>query len=140
MFDAFPQVEVPSRIKEVGKEASKTTRTYPVTLVMDQPEGIRILPGMAGKARGNKEASAQMAEDQGMVGFQVPVAATFSDDAGQSCVWVVDPQSSTVSKRTVDLIGITERGAMISGVEAKETIVTAGVNFLVEGQKVRVLE
>ncbi|MBW2475938.1 MAG: efflux RND transporter periplasmic adaptor subunit [Deltaproteobacteria bacterium] len=140
VFDAFLQLEVPARIKEVGKEASKTTRTYPVTLVMDQPEEIRILPGMAGKARASKEASAQLAKEKGMVGFQIPVAATFADDAGQSYVWVVDPQSSTVSKRPVDLISITERGATISGVEANEMIATAGVNFLVEGQKVRVLE
>ena len=49
-FDPFPDREIKAAIKEIGKEASKTTRTYPVTLIMDQPEDITILPGMAGKA------------------------------------------------------------------------------------------
>ena len=50
-FDAFPDAELVATVKEIGAEASQTTRTYPVTLVMDQPEDLRILPGMAGRAR-----------------------------------------------------------------------------------------
>ena len=46
-FDAFPGREFEGRIKEVGTEASQTTRTFPVTLIMEQPEDIKILPGMA---------------------------------------------------------------------------------------------
>ena len=48
VFDAFPGREIAATIKEIGTEASSTTRTYPVTLIMDQPEDIRILPGMTG--------------------------------------------------------------------------------------------
>ena len=33
-FDAYPGSFVPSEIKEVGTEASTTTRTFPVTLIM----------------------------------------------------------------------------------------------------------
>ncbi len=50
IFDPFPDLDIPAMIKEIGSEASETTRTYPVTLIMDQPDGAVILPGMAGKA------------------------------------------------------------------------------------------
>lgn len=46
-FDAFPNRPVPATTKEIGTEASQTTRTYPITLLMDQPRDFRILPGMA---------------------------------------------------------------------------------------------
>ena len=49
-FDAFPEQELEATIKEIGTEASSTTRTFPVTLIMDhQPSEFKILPGMAGK-------------------------------------------------------------------------------------------
>ena len=50
--DTYPDKEIAATIKEIGKEASKTTRTYPVTLLMDQPEGFKVLPGMAGRTVG----------------------------------------------------------------------------------------
>jgi len=140
VFDTYPEAEVPARVKEVGKEASKTTRTYPVTLIMDQPDNFKILPGMAGKAKGDKAATAKIAGDVGMVGFEIPITAVFSDDAEKTFVWVLDQNSNQVSKREVTLINLTEVGAMVTGLETGETIATAGANLLVEGQQVRILE
>ena len=140
VFDTYPGVEVPAKVKEVGKEASKTTRTYPVTLIMAQPEDFQILPGMAGKAKGDKDATAIIAKNEGMVGFEIPITAVFSDDAEKTFVWVVDLNNNQVNKREVTLINLTEAGAMISGLETGETIATAGANVLIEGQQVRILE
>jgi RND family efflux transporter MFP subunit len=140
VFDTYPGVEVPARVKEVGKEASKTTRTYPVTLIMEQPEGFSILPGMAGKAKGDKRAVAQIAAEEGLVGIEIPITATFSDEARQTFVWVVDESSKQVNKRAVKIINLTEKGAMITGLKPGEIIATAGANMLVEGQQVRILE
>jgi RND family efflux transporter MFP subunit len=39
-FDAFKEIEIPAQVEEIGKEASQATRTYPVNLIMDQPEGV----------------------------------------------------------------------------------------------------
>lgn len=140
VFDTYPKVEVSAKIKEVGKEASKTTRTYPVTLIMVQPEDFQILPGMAGKAKGNKAATAQIAAEEGLVGTEIPITAMFSDQAKQTFVWVVDESSMQVNKRAVTVVNLTENGAMVSGLEPGEIIATAGVNMLVEGQSVRILE
>ena len=140
VFDTYPDVEVPAKIKEVGKEASKTTRTYPVTLIMAQLENFKILPGMAGKAKGDKKATAEIAAKEGLVGVEIPITATFSDEARQTFVWVVDENSKKVNKRPVTIINLTENGAMITGLEPGELIATAGANMLVQDQQVRILE
>jgi RND family efflux transporter MFP subunit len=140
VFDTYPGVEVEAKIKKVGKEASKTTRTYPVTLVMEQPDAFKILPGMAGKAKGNKAASAKVAEDIGMVGIEVPVSALFAEEEGKSFVWVIDEQKKKVSSQEVHVVNMTEQGALVTGLETGRWIVTAGANTLVEGQQVRILE
>ena len=135
-FDAFPGQPVPATIKEVGTEASATTRTYPVTLAMEQPEGRRILPGMAGSAFGEPPAGALAA------GVEVPMSAVFTDAGGeQSYVWVIDAQASTVARRSVRAGEVTERGVRVTeGLSPGEWVATAGVHYLREGQKVRLLE
>jgi RND family efflux transporter MFP subunit len=140
IFDAFPGLEVPATIKEIGKEASKTTRTYPMTLTMDQPEGVTILPGMAGKARAEKKSAAKLSAETGLVGIEIPITATFSDEAKKSYVWVVNQDSMQVTKREIEVVNLTEKGAMVTGLEPGEMIATAGANLLVEGQQVRILE
>ena len=140
VFDTYPNAELYATIKEVGKEASRTTRTYPVTLIMDQPENFQVLPGMAGKAKADQEAVAKIAAQEGLVGIKIPVTATFSDEEDRTFVWVVDQTSKTVSKRAVDVINLTEGGTMVTGLDPGEMIATAGASMLVEGQPVRILE
>ncbi len=140
VFDTYPGIQVPAKVKEIGKEASKTTRTYPVTLIMKQPEDFKILPGMAGKAKGDQAATVEIAKEVGMVGFDIPITATFSDENKKTFVWVVDQSNNQVNKREVVLINLTEDGAMVTGLEKGETIATAGANLLVEGQQVRILK
>ena len=42
-FDSFPDREFPAEVKEVGTEASLTTRTFQVVLILDQPGDIKIV-------------------------------------------------------------------------------------------------
>ena len=136
IFDAFPDVNLAATIKEIGTEASETTRTYPVTLIMDQPEGVRILPGMAGKASATK-----VADDTREDAVVVPPAALFSPEEGKSAVWLIDDSSMTVSRRSVQPGALTSTGILVTaGLKGGEWVVTAGVNSLKEGQKVRILE
>jgi len=140
IFDAYPDVEVPARVYEIGKEASKTTRTYPVTLIMQQPETFMILPGMAGKAKGDQAATAKVAAEVGMVGIEIPISAIFADEGGKSFVWVIDEQTKKVSRKEVHIVNLTQQGALVTGLEKGLWIVTAGANTLVEGQQVRILK
>jgi len=137
VFDPFPNREIEAEIKEIGKEASRTTRTYPVTLIMDQPEDIKILPGMAGKAT-RAIAVPDMKKQADIV---IPVTALFSpDDSDTSFVWVIDDQAKTISKRKVTVDELLDSGISITdGLKPGEWIATAGAHYLQEGQQVRIL-
>ena len=136
-FDSFPDTVVPAQIKEIATEASETTRTYAVNLIMDQPEGMKILPGMAGKANGDVTLP-ETAPEEGII---VPVSAVYSPLGQQSYIWVIDEQSGTVSRREVVTQGLRDTGIpVMEGLQAGEWIATAGVSFLKEGQKVRIVE
>ena len=136
-FDPFPNLEIEAEIKEIGKEASRTTRTYPVTLIMDQPEDVKILPGMAGKAT-KAIALPGIQEEADMV---IPETAVFSpDDTDITYVWVIDEQKKTVGKREVKAGELLDTGiAITDGIKPGEWIATAGVHYLQEGQQVRIL-
>ncbi len=136
-FDALPGVEVTAAIKEIGKEASQTTRTYPVTLAMEQPEGADILPGMAGEAL----LEADLPEESARLGIQIPTTALFAEeDTEKSYVWVIDQGTSTLERRQVQTGDLSEFGILIrSGLEAEEWVVVAGASLLSAGEEVRIL-
>ncbi len=143
IFDPFPDRKIPAEIKEIGKEASKTTRTYPVTLIMEQPDDINILPGMAGKATGEApedEESWKLRE--GSLGKPVPVSAIFSpDDIDKTYVWIIDENSKQVTKHEVTTGKLTDYGILVTdGLDTGDWIAIAGVHNLREGMEVRILE
>ena len=135
-FDPFPDREIEASIKEIGKEASRTTRTYPVTLLMDQPEDIKILPGMAG----NAASTTPRPGIQGQSQIVIPETAVFSPSGNKTYVWTIDENSKKVSKREVMSGELLDSGITIQeGIEPGEWIATAGVHYLKEGQEVRIL-
>lgn len=137
VFDAFPDVKVPAEIKEVGTEASQTTRTFPVTLIMDQPKGVEILPGMAGKASAGRYIGF---EEAGKT-VTVPPSALLAAEGGKSVVWVIEEGTMTVSQRPVKTGVLNAQGMRISeGLKPGEWVVTAGVYSLKPGQKVSILK
>ncbi len=135
-FDAHPDMEVAARVKEIAREARGATRTFPVTLAMDQPDSFDILPGMAG----NAFVTARLPDAAPETGINVPAAALFSSgDRDKSYVWVVD--NDVLAKREVTVSIPSDFGVLVqSGLEAGEWIVTAGVNMLSDGETVRVMD
>ena len=133
-FDAFPDRPIPARIKEIGTEASERTRTFPVNLIMDQPEGVQVLPGMAGTSRGRVEVPGGDGE------YEVPMSAVFTDDSAKKYVWLIDEGAMTVAKQEVTPGWMTSHGMLVDGLEPGQWIATAGVHFLKPGQKVRILD
>jgi len=139
-FDSFPDLEIAATIKEIGSEASQTTRTYPVTLIMDQPKGKKILPGMAGRTL-RVEIEGETPQRLAASGIDVPVSAVFSpDESGKSYVWVIDVKTKTVKRREVEAGKLTDRGLQVlKGLKPGEWIATAGAHYLREGQQVELL-
>jgi RND family efflux transporter MFP subunit len=137
-FDALPGVEVPAMIKEIGREASQATRTYPVTLIMGQPEGAEILPGMAGRA----SIISRPPQDADLVGVLVPATAVFAgEDPSQRFAWVIDESTNTLSRREVQVGRLARFGMLLKdGLSPGEWIVVKGVHSVRGGQKVRILD
>jgi RND family efflux transporter MFP subunit len=137
-FDAIADRLFTGRVHEIGREASRTTRTFPVTVLLDPPEGVNIFPGMAASVQPVLDEAA-LAERQHLT---IPVSAVFTvDTEKQSCVWVIDPTTQQISRRQVEVGPLTPLGlALLSGLVPGEQIVTAGVHSLREGQRVRLLD
>ena len=131
-FDAFPGMRLPAEITEIGSEASLTTRTFPITLSMTQPQERKILSGMAGVAFITADS-----RPNETTGYVVPVSALFGEATDNvSKVWVVGADNR-VSSRVVKVSGVSPGGAnIIEGLQAGEVIATAGVHILAEGQEV----
>jgi RND family efflux transporter MFP subunit len=147
-FDAVPDREFVGRVTKVGSEASQTTRTYPVTVEIERPDDVDILPGMAAMVRNNPdEAKAtdgdgQASTDAATASLVIPASALVAGaDRDQSLVWVVDEAAMKVSKQVVRTDELTPFGITVNeGLQAGQWVVTAGVNSLREGQDVRILE
>lgn len=136
-FSTAPGKRFQLKLKEFATEADPQTQTYQVTYVMPQPEGLNILPGMTVSVIAVFPGGA---EGDGRI--VVPAVAVFSDQGGQTHLWVYDEESSAVSKRKVatgDLSGESDI-VIVEGLVSGETIAVSGVNQLREGMKVRPLD
>jgi multidrug efflux pump subunit AcrA (membrane-fusion protein) len=73
-------------------------------------------------------------------GYVMPASALVRSDR-QPAVWIVDPKTSTVTMHTVDVKEFDPGRVVVgSGLNPGDIVVTAGVQALRPGQKVRLLE
>lgn len=137
-FEAIPDIALEATVKEIGSEASKVTRTYPVTLIMDQPDGVKIKPGMAANAK----LIGKLPEEAREVGMSIPATALIGgDNASDSYVFVINENTMTLERRQVEVSLLSATGILVkSGLQAGEWLVVAGVHSISEGQEVRILD
>ncbi|WP_026311917.1 efflux RND transporter periplasmic adaptor subunit [Bradyrhizobium huanghuaihaiense] len=124
-----PAVTAQGRIRQVAAQANPVTRTFEVRVgLSDPPAAMRLGATVIGRA----EASA---------GPMIDIPATALTRMNQQpAVWILDPLTKTVSARNVDVLRFDQAQVIISrGLDAGEIVVTAGVQALHPGQKVRVL-
>jgi RND family efflux transporter MFP subunit len=135
VFDTHPDTAITATIKEIGTEASQSTRTFPVTLSMEQPADFKILAGMAGKT---VDIEADFPSDTTLAALEIPLSATFSvGEDGKTWVWIVDPEKEIVHRKEVTMGGLTNNGiTILAGLTPGDILVTAGVHYLKEGQQV----
>jgi len=134
-FEAAPGKRYPLRVKEVAARADPVTQTYRVTLEMEQPKEITILPGMTG----NVVAEEKLVSSSRIV---VPAIAVFAYESGASHVWVIKPETMTVHRRKVSTGDLTGKDSVMirEGLKPGEKIAVSGVSQLQEGMKVRPFE
>ena len=135
-FDAIPEKSFPLTIKEVATQAT-AANTYPITATMPHQRELRILPGMSVTVAVDL-ADEEKPQNDGK--FSVPVTA-IRNEGGNNYVWRFGV--GQVSRVPVNVGQIHDGGYVdIEGETLKggDVIVTAGVYFLHEGQKVRLTE
>lgn len=138
-FDAFPEILLDAVVDEVGTEASLNNGTFPVTLLMNQPKNVTILPGMSAKAWSNpKNGRSNIAES--LRGFEVPVSAILSSQDGAKYVWVINTETNKVAKKPVQTGELTDKGVLVHGLEGGEIIAIVGVNSLQQDQQVKIVK
>ncbi|SHG25947.1 RND family efflux transporter, MFP subunit [Kaistia soli DSM 19436] len=136
-FDAYPDTVLKGEVVEIGTEASQLTRTFPVTIAMDQSADAKvvILPGMAGNFR-----VATVDEGEAQKQIVVPPAAVRPLEPGKAplAVWVLDPATAKVALRPVQVGRVVQGGLEVKeGLKPGEWVVTAGANSLAEAELVR---
>ena len=115
------------KVRQIAPQADAATRTRRVRITLDQPpETFRLGTTIVASDAGGR--------GQAML---VPASAILKKDS-KTFVWLVDPDAKTVSTRQVETApDDSGRARIVSGIEAGVRIVTAGVNTLKEGQKIR---
>ena len=138
-FEAAPGRQFPVSVEEFAVNADPSTQTFPVTFTMPQPEGVNIFPGMTALI---VVSDIEVAAEEPGAPLTVPAHAVFSDEAGNSRVWVVDPDDLTVHERPVTIGPVTGTNAIIvfNGLDAGEMIAAAGIFQLQEGQTIRLMD
>ncbi|WP_237050484.1 efflux RND transporter periplasmic adaptor subunit [Microvirga ossetica] len=124
-----PSVKATGRVREVAPQADPVTRTYQVKIgLTDPPAAMRLGSTVVGRASATS-------------GEVIEVPATALTEAnGRPAVWVVDPATQTVALRNIDVVRYDPASVTVSqGIEAGDVVVTAGVQALRPGQKVRLL-
>ncbi len=125
-----PGVRLPATVREIAPAADPQARTYAARVAFD-----------AGASRGELGQSARVyALEAAGSTLSVPLSAVHGAD-GETAVWVVDAATATVHLRPVHAGAFGEATVpVISGLEAGEWIVAAGVHLLQEGQKIRPID
>jgi RND family efflux transporter MFP subunit len=120
-------VTAAGRVREVAPQADAATRTFQVKVgITDPPEAMRLGSTVTGSIKLSAPSGVEIA------------ASALTEANGRPAVWVVDPQSQTVSLRNVDVARYDPASVVVSqGLEPGEVVVTAGVQVLRPGQKVR---
>ena len=135
-FDALPGRSFAATITEVGVASTQSATTYPVTvrLNLSDPD---IRPGMA------SEVAIPFEVEGDVLRIYVPAEGVGEDRDGRF-VFVLEQtgeDEGVAQRRKVVLGDITQDGIEIQqGVQEGELIATAGVNRLIDGQRVRLLE
>jgi len=124
-----PAVSAIGTVREVAIQADPATRAFPVKVSLtDPPEAMRL----GATVTGVLEISTPSI-------IAIPASA-LTQQGATPAVWVVDPAASTVSLRPVDVLRFDPDKVIVAhGLEPGDIVVSAGVQALHPGQRVRQL-
>jgi len=125
-----PELAVEGLVREISPVADPATRTYTVKVTLkNPPPQLRFGMSIGGRLKG-----------QAALAVALPLAALFEKN-GSPAVWVLDQQSNSLALRPITVARYEGNTVVVgSGLAKGDIVVTAGVNTLTVGQKVRLAE
>jgi RND family efflux transporter MFP subunit len=125
-----PTITAQGKVREIAPQADAATRTRRVRITLDNPpETFRLGTTVIATDAGGREQA-----------LLVPQSAILKKD-NKTFVWVVGSDNQTVATTPVEVVQADGgRMRITSGLDAGQRIVTAGVNSLKEGQKIRLIQ
>ncbi len=133
-FTAIPSALFTGRVVEVSPSADANTSTYPVRVAVLGPSG-QIRPGMAANV------TFELGDSNLPQSVVVVPANAVGEDGDGRFVFLVEGGESTVAsvrKQHITIGRLTAEGfEILEGLEVGQTIATAGLQTLLDGQEVR---
>ncbi|HIJ96929.1 MAG TPA: efflux RND transporter periplasmic adaptor subunit [Desulfuromonadales bacterium] len=130
---ADPAQTFPAKLRELSAMADPLTRTYQARYSLggvgaNAPLGATVTVHLDGE---NARDTLQQ--------YEIPVGALYDGGAGTS-VWVINPATSTVSRRPVAVAKLGSETALVStGLKTGERILALGAHLVKDGELVKVL-
>jgi RND family efflux transporter MFP subunit len=123
-----------ARITEIGSSAG-TAGAFPVKAGLDDPPP-QVRSGMTA------EATLLLKQEGTKSAYLVPLAAVApADKPSQGYVFIYDATTQTVKKNLVKARGVSDNLVHVyEGVKAGDIVAAAGVSFLNDGQKVKLMQ
>jgi RND family efflux transporter MFP subunit len=125
-----PDLAVEGGVREISPVADPATRTYTVKVTLkNPPPQLRFGMSIGGRLK-----------TDGGFAVALPLSALFEAN-GAPAVWVLDRQTGSLSLRPITLARYEANTVVVaSGLVKGDVVVTAGVNTLRVGQKVRLAD
>jgi RND family efflux transporter MFP subunit len=123
----------PAKLRELSAMADPLTRTYQARYSLggvgkNAPLGATVTVHLDGD---NVDGAVRQ--------YEIPVGALYDGGTGTS-VWVIDPNSSTLSRRPVEVAKLGSETALVSkGLKPGERILALGAHLVKEGERVKIL-
>jgi RND family efflux transporter MFP subunit len=122
----------PARLRELSAMADPVTRTYQARYSLggageNAPLGATVTVHLHEAANGAVQQ------------YEIPISALYDGGAGTS-VWVIDPATSSLSRRSVVIAKLGSETALVSkGLRPGERVISLGTHLVKEGEKVKIL-
>ena len=133
-FPTLPGESTQGRISDIGSAAVQAN-AFPVKVALVDPNE-KVKPGMTA------EASFTITDKKREAGYMIPLQAILpAPEANQGYAFVYDPQTSMVKKTPIRFRGAEQKNPIVTdGLAAGDIIAVAGVSFLADGMKVKLMQ
>lgn len=126
-FWADTALTMTGKVREIAASADPVSRTFAIRVSLDNDP--RVLLGMTATIEADRKGAAPS--------VTVPLSA-LSKQNGQTVVWLVDPETETVTAREVTASAFAGDGVEVrKGLSKGDLVVAAGTQFMTDKRKVR---